>query len=374
MSEGPLKEIAARIERKGPITFAEFMGVALYWPDGGYYTSPENRWGGGGDYVTNIDISPVFARLIARQIHEMWQTLDSPGIFDLVEAGAGRGWFVRGILDTLEELYPDFYRTVRAKVIEKNPHLGEDAAGRITWHEELEELEKPLTGCLFSNELIDALPFHRVIQRDCLKELYVGLGEGGRLVDVEGEPSTKGLPEYFEDLKIRLTLGQKAEVGLGAREWIQRAGGFVDRGFIMTIDYGMPARELYAPGRPGTLMCHFRHTMNDDPYRSVGCQDITSHVDFTTLKTAGLSVGLETTGFTTQSYFLLGIGIDDELKEVGEPCPDDYEAIKHNQGIKELIMPGGIGDTLKVLVQHKGVYEPALKGFSFKNMKDLLWR
>jgi SAM-dependent MidA family methyltransferase len=370
-TNGPLKEITGRIEQKGPITFAEFMDVALYWPDGGYYTSPENRWGGRGDYVTNLDISPVFARVMARQIHQMWQTLGSPGVFDLVEVGAGRGWFTMGILATLEELYPDFSRTIRAGVIEKNPHLRK-APGRITWHKDLEELGGPFVGCLFSNEFIDALPFHRVVQREDLKELYVGLGIGGGLVDVEGEPSTGELSGYFEDLGIKLAVGQRAEVGLGARDWIQKAGRIIDRGFVMTIDYGMPAEELYSPGRSGTLMCHFRHTMNDDPYRAVGCQDITSHLDFTTLKMAGLAVGLKLTGFTTQSYFLLGLGIDKELIEVGEPSLKDYEAIKHNQGIKELIIPGGMGDTFKVFVQHKGVEDPVLGGFSIKNVKDLL--
>jgi SAM-dependent MidA family methyltransferase len=275
-------------------------------------------------------------------------------------------------LETLEALYPDFYQAVKARAIEKNPYLRGAPTGRITWHEDLEELERPLVGCLISNELIDALPFHRVVQRETLKELYVGLGDGGFFVDIEGPLSTGELSGYFEDLEIRLDRGQKAEVGLRAREWIKRVGRLIDRGFVITIDYGMPASELYSPGRSGSLMCHFRHTMNDDPYRYVGCQDITSHVDFTTLKMAGLSVGLETTGFTKQSYFLLGLGIDEEFRKLGEPSRKDYEAIKYNQGIKQLIIPGGVGDTFKVLVQHKGVGDPALGGFSFKNMKELL--
>jgi SAM-dependent MidA family methyltransferase len=371
-NESPLKEITERIRGKGPITFAEFMEVALYRPEGGYYTKERSRWGGSGDYVTNLDISPVFARVLARQIHEMWLSLGSPGAFDLVEAGAGRGSLAKGILDTFEELYPDLNRSVRATLLEKNPYLREPPSGRVRWLEDLEELEGPVTGCILSNELMDALPFHRVTQGDTLRELYVGLDNGDRLVDVEGEPSTDELPGYFDALKIRLNSGQKAEVGLKARHWIQRAGRLMDRGFVMTIDYGMPARELYSPGRGGTLMCHYRHTMNDDPYRATGSQDITAHVDFTTLKRAGEDVGLETTGFTLQSYFLLGLGVVEELRQVGEKALNDYEAIKHNQGIKELIIPGGVGDTFKVLVQHKGLKEPSLSGFAFKNMKEYL--
>jgi SAM-dependent MidA family methyltransferase len=375
---GPFEEITARIRRKGHITFDEFMEVALYWPRGGYYASPSATWGARGDYITNLDVSPVFARVLGAQIREMWSSLGSPGTFILVEAGAGRGWLINGILDYLEAECPDLYRAVRASAIETNTHLSPADPGRVSWYGSLEEFDKeldgPFTGCIFSNEFLDALPFHRVLGGGPrgLKELYVGLDGVDTLVDVVQEPSTDALGAYFDSLGMELAEGRRAEVGLRAARWIQTAAEVIESGYVMTIDYGLAASELYSPARSDTLMCHYRHTLNDDPYRRVGRQDITSHVDFTTLSRAGLKAGLETTGFTTQSYFLLGAGIEKELKEVREAGLSEYDAIRHNQGIKELIMPGSMGDTFKVLLQHKGVAAPALSGFSFKNMSALL--
>ncbi|MEE9615002.1 MAG: SAM-dependent methyltransferase [Thermodesulfobacteriota bacterium] len=358
------------------------MDLALYQPGGGYYTSSTDRWGGGrgggggGDYITNLDISPVFAVTIAKEVYGMWTSLDSPPLFRLIEPGAGRGWLSKGIVATARERYPDFYEALGAHLIEKNPALRETATGKVSWHENIEDIEGLGTGfigCILSNEFFDSLPFHRVVRReDGLKEIYVGLDKG-RLVDVEEEPSTGDIPRYFEDAGIALAPGHKAEAGLLAVEWMGRAAALMERGYVLTIDYGYPAEELYAPGpgrKDGTLLCHFRNTLNDDPYRNVGSQDITAHVDFTGLVRAGRDAGMEPMGFATQSEFLLGLGIMEELQEVGEGgggAPGDYDKIKHNQGIKELIMPGGVGDTFKVLTQGKGVGNSGLKGFSFKN-------
>ena len=146
----------------------------------------------------------------------------------------------------------------------------------------------------------------------------------------------------------------------------------IDKGFIVTIDYGLPAKELFHPDRGGGLQCYYRHTMSDNPYQRIGYQDITSKVDFTSLALAGREAGLEVTGFTTQFYFLTGIGVWSELKEVAEIGINDIDTLKWNQGIKELALPGGMGDDFKVLIQHKGVENPALKCLSFKDLKYTL--
>ncbi len=368
---GPLKEILRRINEKGPITFAEFMDLALYWRDGGYYTSSHERWGKTGDYITNIDISPVFSRLLAKEVHEAWSFMGSPGSFELIEAGAGRGWLSKGILSTLKDLYPDLYRVIKIRLVEKNPYLREPSNEHITWHEEITGLD-PVKGCIISNELIDSFPAHRVEERGGLKEVYVGF-DGSSLIDVYGPPSTPELVEYFKKAGIELVEGQKAEVNLNAGRWVHTAAKIIDKGFIITIDYGLPARELYAPERKGTLLCHCRHTLNDNPFLNIGRQDITTHVDFTALVIEGRSLGLELTGFTTQKNFLLGLGILDELMETSELDLKNYDRIKHNQALKELVMPGGMGDTFKVLVQHKGMEKQALLGFSFKDMSRCLF-
>ncbi len=369
---GPVKEILKRIDKKGPITFAEFMEVALYWHDGGYYTSSRDRWGKGGDYITSIDISPVFSRSLAREIYEMWRILGGPAAFELIEPGAGRGWLSKGILSTVKDLYPDLYGALGVRLVEKNPFLREAPAEHVTWHGDMAEIGCSVTGCIISNELIDSFPVHRIECSDGLKEVYVGF-DGASFKDVYGPLSTPRIEEYFKKIGITLAEGQKAEVNLDAVRWVHTVSAVLERGFVITIDYGLPARELYAPERrEGTLLCHFRHTLNDDPFANIGLQDITTHVDFTTLVVEGREAGLELTGFTTQKNFLLGLGILEELSGSGIDLKN-YDKIRHNQAVKELIMPGGMGDTFKVLVQRKGVDKRDIMGFSFKDMSRYLF-
>lgn len=369
--------IGKRIEEKGRITFAEFMELALFLPEGGYYTSGRDNWGPQGDYVTNIDISPVFSVAIAKEVHEMWQILGSPGDFTLIEAGAGRGWLTGGILDTIKSRYTDLSGCIKAILVEKNPHSQSASPGlsgnNVTWLEDISEVATGINGCVLSNELIDSFPVHRVIVSSGeLMELFV-TREEGFFKFVPGEPSTPELAGYFEAAGVELSEGQTAEINLAASDWISHAGGLIDKGFVLTIDYGWPARELYGPERlKGTLLCHYRHTLNDDPFRNIGSQDITTHVDFSTLAVAGMDAGLELTGFTTQKNFLLGLGIIEEAAELETLDFSSIERIRLNQSIKELIMPGGPGDVFKVLVQHRGIERPELSGFSFKDMSSYL--
>lgn len=368
-SSGPLKEILKRIRSRGVITFAEFMGLALYMDGEGYYTGDRARWGTSGDYVTNVDISPVFSKLVAKELNEMWVSLGSPGRFTLVEAGAGRGLLSKGIRKTVDELHPGLARALDIKLVELNPDDSAMLPPSISWHRSLEEIAAPVTGCIISNELIDALPVHRVVGTGDkgFAELYVAL-EGDKFVEVPGEPSTERLSRYMERFGIRLDEGQKAEVNLAAIDWITKAARLLDKGFVFTIDYGLPGRELYSQGRSGSLICHYRHTVNDNPFVNIGSQDITTHADFTALKAIGEEEGLLLTGFTTQKNFLLGLGIVEELKETSGEGPESIEAVTRNRSIGLLINPGGAGETFKVLIQHKGIDRPALSGFSFRDL------
>ncbi len=371
--------ISGLIKDKGPITFVEFMEMALYHPGLGYYTSGKEVWGGGGDYITNADAGPVFTKLIARQIEEMWRALSAPEDFTLIEAGGGRGLILKGILNSLKEFFPELYEAVKAVMVERSDcHLdGARLDGKtVDCYNDIKSVGNIQNGVIFTNELLDALPFHRVVgSSEGLKELYVDIDPndgGGGFVDVAREPSTERLGEYFASLNIDLEEGQEAEVSLSSIDWIKEAGAILEKGFVISIDYGLPARELYSPERQGTLLCHYRHTINDDPYRSLGFQDITAHVDFTSVVSSGVEGALNLTGFTNQSHFLMGLGIAEELKEAKGESAECLEAITHNQSIKELIMPGGGGENFKVLVQHKGIEAPALSGFSFKDRSNLL--
>lgn len=370
---GPEKELIRRISVKGPVTFAEFMEVALYWPDGGYYTSGGLAWGAGGDYITSLDVSPVFSSVIARQVSEIWSLMGSPADFVLIEAGAGRGWLSQGILETLKNTSPDLYSTIIVRCVEKNPSLRGQAFDKIVWHEDITDIPGPVRGIILSNELIDSLPVHRV--RVCdgrLKEVFTGF-DGSSFFDVEAEPSTVDIAAYFDRAGVLPGEGALAEVNLNSIRWLSAAASLLSEGFVITIDYGLPSRELYAPERKaGTLMCHYRHTLNDNPYINIGAQDITTHVDFTSFIREGERVGLVLTGFTTQKNFFLGVGILEDLRGSGDLDVFNPADIEFNRAVGRLIMPGGMGDTFKVLIQHKGLDKPALAGFSFKDMSRCL--
>lgn len=366
----PEKEILRRIE-KGPITFAEFMEIALYWGDGGYYVSARQRWGKEGDYITSIDVSPSFARLLGKQIIEMWEALGKPSDFTLVEAGAGRGWLSNEVLEYLKSYTPKLAGSIIVRLVDKNPPPEKTAEGRVAWHRDLAEINGPLKGVVISNELIDSFPVHVVERRGGLKEVFVDFRDGS-FKEVLLPPSTPALEKYFADLGITLAEGQRAEVNLQAGDWIRQAAGLLSSGFVITIDYGLPAKELFSPERNGSLLCHFRHTLNGDPYINIGLQDITSHVDFTALANSGKDAGLELTGFTTQKNFLLGLGLEEELHSVEKIDADSFEMVARNRALGMLIAPGGMGDTFKVLLQHKGVDKPVLKGLSFKEMSKRL--
>jgi SAM-dependent MidA family methyltransferase len=366
-----VREIKGVIGAKGRITFEEFMELALYSPRGGYYSSKEAIWGKEGDYLTSVDISPVFGRVLAKQINEIWGILGSSAPFHLVEVGAGRGNLSAAILDAVREQHPDLAEVLSLVMVDSHPSLLVEEGERVLQYDRIEDIPGEVAGIVLSNELIDAFPVHIVVQGEELMELYVAL-ENGEFVEVLDAPSTPRLQEYLTRAGVTLQGGQRIEVNLRALDWIERVGRLLKRGFVVTIDYGYPAREYFLPRRGGHLLCHYRHSVNEEPYMRVGRQDITSHVDFSALAFYGRQAGLEVAGFTTQLNYLLGMGVLEELEEVTAFDKRGVESIARNQGIKRLIMPGGMGDTFKVMVQSKGVNAPNLAGFSFKDLKEVL--
>ena len=248
-----ISEIKRQIDKKGRITFAEFMDIALYWPGKGYYTSENVRWGKDGDYLTSIDVSPVFGRLLAHQINEMWQNLGSPPQFSIIEVGAGREELSFHIRDTIKKLFPEFYKTADFQLVDVNPIHIQKLEERTSFHSSIEDIKPGITGCIISNELIDAFPVHRVVEMDGrLKEIYVGYDDAG-FMDIRGELSSDGLNDYLEKIGIKLEQGQKAEINLKALDWIKSIGALLKKGFVITVDYGLPARELFRHNRNGNL-------------------------------------------------------------------------------------------------------------------------
>ncbi|MBT0665377.1 SAM-dependent methyltransferase [Geobacter pelophilus] len=366
------KLIKERIAAKGRITFAEYMAACLYEPGLGYYTSPGRKVGAEGDFYTSSNVHQAFGRVIAKELAQMWQCLGMPDAFDLVEAGAGGGQLALDIMDTLAEVAPEFYPKVTYRFIEKEPSLRDAQAAKLAGHEGKLAWSTPddllsgnisVIGCILSNELIDSFPVHLVEQTGGgLKEVYVVTvaGELGEQVD---ELSNPAIAACLERVGATLVAGQRAEVNLAAPAWITAAASCLKKGFILTIDYGFPAKVLYRPGRMnGTLLCYYRHTLEENPYLNPGLQDITTHVDFTTLMQAGEAAGVATVWFGEQYRFLMGGGIIQELIELEARAVGDEEKIRHRLALKKLMLPeGGMGDTFQVLVQSKGVDNPQLR-------------
>ena len=360
------KILLGKIQSQGDLTFLDFMADSLYHPQHGYYTSPRDRIGKQGDFFTSSSVHALFGGLIARQLIEMAQLLgDVP--FTVVEQGAGEGHLAKDILDALQVDAPELYKRIRYQLVEVSPDNRQRQsaqltghAGCVTWCAE-DELE-PFSGCYLSNELVDAFPVHVVEKRNGqLQEVYV-TKEGDTLGEVVGPLSTEAIAKHFEWLGVEPCEGNRAEVNLAAVQWMHRVASKLQHGFSLTIDYGYPAEELFAPfRRNGTIMCYHKHAAIEDPYQRVGEQDITAHVDFTALQKAGSDAGLETLYFKEQYRFLMALGFVEKLIELQAQVTDPNQAMALRMTLKNLIMPDdGMGSTFKVLVQGKGVGTPEL--------------
>jgi SAM-dependent MidA family methyltransferase len=361
--------LAERIRAHGPITFAEYMEACLYHPEHGYYVKADQQ--PRRDYFTSVDVSPVFGRLLARQFHEMWVQLGRPDPFWLVEAGAGTGTLAKHVLDCAAELLGEFYAALRYVAVERSAVRRAAQAitlashvtnGHVTYSADLPE-QIP-QGCIFSNELLDAMPVHRVLrENDVLRELYVAAGDDG-FYEQAGPLFSPELAEYFAEQGIALQDQQQAEACLEACHWIEEVAGKLGRGFVLTIDYGHLARELYDERHMrGTLLAYARHRASEDYFRVPGEQDLTAHVNFTALEHWGQRSGLLRTGFTSQTNFLLALARHTEFEDLQSEAMNEQQQTRARLLFKTLIYPEGMGETFQVLVQHKGIESPRLAGF-----------
>jgi SAM-dependent MidA family methyltransferase len=298
----------------------------------------------------------------------MWRILGGDA-FEIVEMGGGEGYLCLDILDYLQQEERKFYGILTYHMVEISPVIIERQRellspheGKVAWHQPNQIREMGITGCFISNELVDAFPVHRVVQEGGrLKEIFVDL-DNGILKEIIGDPSTPDLEAYFQRLGITLVEGQQAEVNLAALRWLQGVAQAVERGFVITVDYGFSAPELFSPQRlRGTFLCYRDHRALANPYSMLGLQDMTSHVNFSSLIDWGEEYGLQLTGLVPQYRFLLALGILDEVARMGEG-KEEWEGMAERLTVKNLILPGGMGETFKVLIQHKGMENPQLDG------------
>lgn len=368
--------IRDEITRTGPMTFARFMDLALYAPGLGYYMRDADRIGAAGDYYTSGNLSMLFGEMVARQLLEMAERCGGPA-FTVIEQGAGKGLLAHDILSAFERVGESGAR-IAYLIIERSPAMKERqrrmlepwvASGRLAWRE---TLPASIEGCVFSNELIDAFPVHRVVGHEGrLAELYVGLlGDG--FADVVGPPSTPELEAYLNRARVRLAEGQHAEINLAAVEWMRAVGRALRRGFVLTVDYGYTADDRYAPERTrGTLLAYHQHRTNEAFYERIGRQDLTAHVDWTTQALVGREEGLEVAGWTDQTSFLLGLGAAEAAESSLAEARDDAERERMLAGLRGLLDPQGMGRIFQVLIQNKGLAAPSLRGLGIRSSSPI---
>lgn len=350
--------IKERIRQLGRITFAEFMEMALYHPKLGYYTSLRERVGADGDFFTSPASHPAFGALIAIQLRQMWRLLDCPTDFAVVEMGAGKGLLAQDILDYLPHISTELNRSIRYVTTERNFTSLLRGTSKST---------RNITGCFLSNELLDALPTHLVTVRGGqLREVYIAL-QGDRLVEVIDDLSTPLLSRQLAEEGITLPEGYRTEVNLSLAPWMKRIARSLKRGFIITIDYGHLAHELYAPERSqGTLMTYYKHTCASEPYVRIGRQDMTSHVNFTGVIRSGENSGLKTLGLMCQREFLHNLGLDVFLQALSQKGLAQPEYLANKFAMLELARSEGMG-SFKVMIQSKGVSDIPLYAITLNN-------
>ena len=372
--------IRDEIVKHGPIPFVRFMESALYHPAFGYYTSPGEKIGPQGDYYTSSSVHPIFGELLARQLRQMLLTLgETRSSYTLVEIGAGKGTLCADILGALHRESPDLFSRLQYLIVEKSPALTARQRARleplfpnqVRWEEAVPDR---LVGVLFSNELFDAMPVHRLrVDQQNVEEIYVDW-KGGRFVETLGPPSTPRLLDYLKKIEVQFDRPAEIEINLQAIDWMHRIGQSLTRGYVVTIDYGYPAQTLYTPRRPkGTFLCYHRHATNENPYDHLGEQDMTAHVDFTSLAKAGEEVGLSPIGFTDQTHFLMGLGIAQRMEPHAMEMDRSEEAKKQFLAMKQLMAPDRMGRVFKILIQGKNIpSEARLDGLQFKPFFKLL--
>lgn len=364
------------------ITFAQYMDWVLYHPDYGYYSTNKVNIGKHGDFLTSPRLSADFGEVLGEQFVEMWEFLGKPQNFTLVEMGAGQGILAADILPYIQNKYSIFFQNLQYIIVEKSPALIAEQKKNlwdyqlVKWQEWDDIADNSIVGCFFSNELIDALPVHQVVIKDSkIQEIYLTI-ESRSFQEIVDNVSTTKIMDYFDLSGIDLSAnvygeGYRSEVNLAALDWIETVTSKLQRGYLLTIDYGYPAHRYYNPyRREGTLQCYYRHRHHNNPYINIGNQDITAHVNFTTLEKQGELSGLAKIGSTQQCLFLMALGLGDRISALSTKDAEVLDIgtfLKRRDALHQLIDPMGLGG-FEVLLQCKGLTDSekarSIKGFT----------
>lgn len=357
----------------GPIGFGRFMELTLYAPGLGYYSAGLRKFGSAGDFVTAPELSPLFARCVARTCAPVLAALSG----DLLELGAGSGVMAAELLAELDGLgaLPQRYL-----ILERSADLRErqqqilaqrapELLGRVVWLDA--PPSAPFHGVILGNEVLDALPVERFQWRETgAEELAVSWGGEGFVWLARPPGRELGGAVAALAAEVGLGAGYVTELNLQVGPWLAGLADRLERGLMLLIDYGYPRREYYHPERVrGTLMCHYRQRAHDDPLILPGLQDITAHVDFTAVAEAALAAGLDVLGFATQAHYLLDAGLDAVLAEAAPV--GDVPYLEFAQQAKTLTLPGEMGERFKAIALGRGL-DGAPVGFRLQDLRNRL--
>jgi SAM-dependent MidA family methyltransferase len=339
------------------------MKAALYDPHGGYYQRPDReRWGRAGDYRTSSGRSELFAATFARYFARLYDELERPETWKIVECGAGDGRFAAGVLDTLARQFPRVFAVTEYVVQDVSEDARRRAQERLSSFVErvefVTEVPRIESGICFSNELLDAFPVHRLTMSGAaLSESYVTMSGDGSFTSTTGPLSTPRLAEFCRTYALDLADGQTIEVNLEIDDWLAQLGGKLEQGFVITVDYGAEAGELYdfAQRPNGTLRGFAKHGFVDDVLSQPGECDITASVNWTQVKQAGALNGLKVIDFASQDKFLLSAGFLEQLEYRLSTAETEAAKLSLTTGAREMVLPGGMASSFQVLVQAKGV-------------------
>jgi SAM-dependent MidA family methyltransferase len=357
--------IIKRIKETGPLSFRDFMEMALYYPELGYYTSGRDKIGCHGDYYTSSYITPLFGEMIGRQLEEMWRLMGEKP-FTIVEYGAGMGVLSSHILQYIRK-NPVFYKKVHYCIIEKSAAMRQKQKAilpqEVCSYASAADIP-PIDGCILSNELVDNFAVHQVIMCDELMEVFVDYDAVNGFVEML-RPAPRVLKDYLMQMQVTLPRGYRTEINIQAQDWLKEVAGILNSGFVLTIDYGFSSAELYNEKRSsGTLLCYYKHRVNDDFYHHIGEQDITAHVNFSALHQWGLRYGLSSCGYTNQGAFLHALGLVDCLRKKEKGDDAAFTTDLPNLLRMQTLLTD-MGGKLKVLIQQKGLGVKHLSGLKF---------
>lgn len=358
----------------GWLSFEAFMELALYAPGLGYYSAGGAKIGAGGDFTTAPELSDLFSVCVARQCGEVLERTGG----SILELGAGTGRMAATVLETLASLgtLPESYAILevsadlRDRQRTRIEQLPERLRKRVVWFDRLPS--KPLTGVVLANEVLDALPCRRLVVRDgAARELGVAAADAGtargdshEFVELERTADADlaaAWQRLTRELPYELPDGYRTELCLRVEPWIASLAECLERGVMLLFDYGLPRSHYYHPQRmEGTLRCHYKHRVHDDPFINVGVQDITAWVDFTRVAEAADAAGLQVRGFATQAAFLLGLGIESLVRD-----------LRQSSEARQLLLPGEMGEAFKAIALARELDAP-LRGFSVQDLRHLL--